>query len=599
MSQPASAAAAGTVAPVAVKAAAPRRPLPSIVLPVSKKQRMDSLDSAPAADDGDDGAGRSREDDEAVDEDDGEEGEDAAAAITPALLSAHNTPSPSFFAGLSHGPVINGRHTTNPRDPVLPPYLTRVRHAKQLVLISSDPRHDSKPFKAGKDMDSVEVIEDGGMVIGHDGRIVAVGTDAQIAAMYDKPVPPASASSSSSAAAPRGASDSHMLQTPNSSASHNSGSSLYTYVHELDARDCVVMPGLIDGHTHPVWAGDRVHEFALKLAGATYMDVHRAGGGIGFTVEHTKAASEATLLSLLLQRLDRALRQGTTLLEAKSGYGLELATELKMLRVIESASRVHPVELVATFCGAHSVPKGATAAEATQDVIAVQLPAIMAAKNSTAPGEGLSTLELIDVFCEKGVFELEDTRAILAAGLSAGLGANFHGDELSAIKAAELGAELGATAISHLEHISEAGMAQMAAAGVVATLLPTTAYILRIKPPPAKRMIDSGVAVALGSDFNPNAHCLSMPFVMNLACVYMGMTLPQALNAATINAAASLRRSATHGSLRAGKHGDFILLEAQSWEHLIYEMVDPPITAVFKKGKPVWKHRDGRVTGAQ
>lgn len=198
-----------------------------------------------------------------------------------------------------------------------------------------------------------------------------------------------------------------------------------------------------------MWAGDRCHEFKLKLAGATYMDIHKAGGGIGFTVTHTKAATEEDLLTKLIGRLDRALKLGTTLLEAKSGYGLELATELKMLKVIQKADEMHPIDLVANFCGAHSVPKGSTASEATHDVIHVQLPAIMSAKRSL----GLHTLTLIDVFNEKGVFESADTRAILEAGAREGLAINFHGDELSAIRAAELGAELNATAISHLEHV--------------------------------------------------------------------------------------------------------------------------------------------------
>jgi len=496
--------------------------------------------------------------------------------------SAHNTPSPSFFASTAGAsvPFVAGRYTHNPRSP-LPPYLTRVRHARQLVVVSSEVRHEQAPWKTKGDMDHVEIIEDGGMVIGHDGLIVAVGTDAEIAAQYDR------APSAALALGEGGVAVESL--------------SAYAYLHELDASGCVILPGLVDGHTHPVWAGDRVHEFSMKLAGATYMDVHKAGGGIAFTVEHTRRATEDELLSSLLARLDRALSMGTTLMEAKSGYGLDTETELKMLRVIERASRRHAVEVVATFCGAHSVPKGMTAAQATEDVIHKQLPAIMAAKAGSGCESdkecagGLKTLEFIDVFCEKGVFELEDTRSILRAGLAAGLHANFHGDELSAIRAAELGAEVGATVVSHLEHVSDEGMAQMASAGVVATLLPTTAYILRIAPPPARKLIDAGVCVALGSDFNPNAHCLSMPLTANLACVHMGLTLPQALNALTLNGAASLRRAQSHGSLRQGKVGDFLLLDAPKWEHLIYQLGDTPIGYVFKRGKMVWKKQDGHV----
>lgn len=198
------------------------------------------------------------------------------------------------------------------------------------------------------------------MIIGHDGLIVAVGPDSELVQKYD--------------------------------LAHTSSSSSPLYVNDLDCTGLVVLPGLVDGHTHPVWAGDRVHEFSMKLAGATYMDIHRAGGGIGYTVQHTREASEEALLSSLLQRLDRALKQGTTLLEAKSGYGLNLEHELKLLRVIHAANQIHPIDLVGNYCGGHSVPKGSTAAEATDDIIQKQIPAIMKAKQ-----DGLYTLEMIDV----------------------------------------------------------------------------------------------------------------------------------------------------------------------------------------------------------
>lgn len=361
-----------------------------------------------------------------------ESGAAAAAGVTSPAASSHNTPSAAFFAPAST-PMTAGRLTTNPCNP-LPAYLTRIRHAKQLVIVSSDPSHNSRPYKVGSSMDVVELIEDGGMVVGHDGRIVAVGSDAEIAAKYD--TPPAAAAGDGGSASP----------------------SAFAFQYELDARDLCILPGLVDGHTHPVWAGDRVHEFKLKLDGATYMEIHQAGGGIGYTVTHTRAASEESLLTSLLERLDRALRLGTTTLEAKSGYGLELDTELKMLRVIQKAHDLHPIDLVGNYCGAHSVPKGSTAAEATADILGKQLPAIMRAKGEM----GLSTLEMIDVFCEKGVFEREDTAKILKAGQEAGLAINFHGDELSPIQAAELGAELNATAISHLEHVSWARAQQAA-----------------------------------------------------------------------------------------------------------------------------------------
>ncbi|XP_028305637.1 putative imidazolonepropionase isoform X3 [Gouania willdenowi] len=328
-----------------------------------------------------------------------------------------------------------------------------------------------------------------------------------------------------------------------------------------------VLPGLVDAHTHPVWAGDRVHEFAMKLAGASYMDVHRAGGGIHFTVEHTQAANASDLLASLRGRLDRMLRAGTTLVECKSGYGLELQTELKMLRVIEEARKSLDVNISATYCGAHAVPRGKTVAEATDDILQVQLPRLKEEMSA-----GTLRVDNIDVFCERGVFDLDATRSILQAGKDLGLKINFHGDELHPMNSAQLGAELGALAISHLEEVTDEGIAAMATAQTAAVLLPTTAYILRLPQPRARDMIDAGVIVALGSDFNPNAYCCSMPIVMHLACVNMRMSMPEALAAATINAAYALGRSHTHGSLEVGKHGDLVLLNAPRWEHLIYQV---------------------------
>ncbi|KAJ3611956.1 hypothetical protein NHX12_020235 [Muraenolepis orangiensis] len=326
----------------------------------------------------------------------------------------------------------------------------------------------------------------------------------------------------------------------------------------IDATGMCVVPGLVDAHTHPVWAGDRVHEFAMKLAGATYMDVHRAGGGIHFTVEHTRAAPFADLLATLRARLGRMLRAGSTLVECKSGYGLELDTEVKMLEVIEAARRSLPLGISSTYCGAHAVPRGKTVAEATDDILRVQLPVL---KERLSSGE--LRVDNIDVFCERGVFDLDATRAILQAGKDMGLHINFHGDELHPMNSAQLGAELGALAISHLEEVTDEGIAAMATAKTAAVLLPQ---------PRARDMLDAGVIVALGSDFNPNAYCCSMPLVMHLACVNMKLSMPEALAAATINAAYALGRSDTHGSLEAGKQGDLLLLNCRRWEHLIYQL---------------------------
>jgi imidazolonepropionase len=372
-------------------------------------------------------------------------------------------------------------------------------------------------------MNDVCVIPNGTMIIGLDGRIHDIGTDEQLAPKY------ADASFEHDIDAEGKCVKNKIFFFRANMISHCS-------FHFFVPNQCrCVLPGLVDGHTHPVFAGDRCNEFKMKLAGATYMEVHAAGGGIHFTVRHTRAASEDELLKLLIGRLRRMGRFGTTLVEAKSGYGLDLDTELKMLRVLRRARDECPIEIVANYCGAHSVPQGSTAAEATRRIIDEYLPAIIQSKQ-----RGEIDVEFMDVFCEKGVFELEDSRRIMAAGAACGLHLNFHGDELNYTGSAEMGAELGACAISHLECISDAGIQAMADARTVATLLPTTAYVLRIHPPPARRLIDSQVPVALGTDFNPNAHCVSMPQAMNLACVLMKMTVAEALVAATINSAGNI-----------------------------------------------------------
>lgn len=416
-----------------------------------------------------------------------------------------------------------------------------VKGIGQLVTVA-----EGASYLAGKDMANIKVREAGAgplaVAVGQDGLIAMVGDQKQVLDVHDE----------------------------------------RSFTTVVDAKGCAVVPGLVDGHTHPVWAGDRVHEFAMKLAGASYMEVHAAGGGINFTVERTRAAEEEELLQLLLPRLRAMLGHGTTTVECKSGYGLDTSTEVKMLRVLHQARPLCPIEVSPTFCGAHSVPKGVTAAEATVDVIERQLPTIMKMKES-----GDLAVENIDVFCEKGVFEIEDSRKIMEAGRTAGLRLNFHGDELHPLGGAELGADLQAEAVSHLEEISDAGIRAMATSRSVAVILPTTAYILRLKPPPVRDMINCGMIVALGTDFNPNAHCLSMPLVMHLACVNLRMTLNEALAAATINAAHSIGRGASHGSLEVGKVGDMLVLSEKRWEHLVYQLGSTGVIRHVVKGGSV------------
>jgi len=427
------------------------------------------------------------------------------------------------------------------QDTLLPkkrPYRLRISHLAQLVCVEDVQKQG---FRTGEEMGNVNVIQDGTILVDQNGRITCVGTT-QDAPSIDS----------------------------------------YDIDFDIDGHHKSAIPGLCDAHTHSVWAGDRVYEFAMKLAGASYMDIHKMGGGINYTVKHTREASDESLYRDLTKRLGSMNSLGTTLLECKSGYGLETETELKMLRVIDRAQRELPfVDIVGNFCGAHSIPEDTTEEQALNSIVNEMLP--MLAKEQE---EGrLSSVKLIDVFAEEGVFTTGSARKVLQAGSEIGLLGNFHGDELTYQGCGELACEIQCRAVSHLEHVSDAGIAALKESHTAAVLLPTTAYVLRISPPPARKIIDSGVPVALGSDFNPNAHCLSMPHVMNLACVTMNMTVEEALVASTLNAAYSMGMQETHGSLEVGKHGDILLVDAPRWEHVIYQFGGiPPLYAVIKDG---------------
>eukprot|EP01028_Stygiella_incarcerata_P007645 TRINITY_DN317_c0_g2_i1.p1 TRINITY_DN317_c0_g2~~TRINITY_DN317_c0_g2_i1.p1 ORF type:complete len:460 (-),score=121.89 TRINITY_DN317_c0_g2_i1:800-2065(-) len=413
-------------------------------------------------------------------------------------------------------------------------YRLRIRNASQVVRVCDD----GSPVKIGVAMNDVCLLENGTIIVDETGCISDIGSDKEMKEKYVG----------------------------------------CTFDADIDADGKSVLPGFVDGHTHPVWSGDRVGEFSMKLEGATYMDVHKAGGGINFTVRHTRESPKEELKELCRARFDRMIRLGTTLVEAKSGYGLDVETEMKMLEVIHEVSQDVPIEVVGTYL-AHSVPRGMEEKEAADNVVNEQIPEMIRRK-----ALGKISPELCDVFHEKGVFEGESALRILRAGKEAGLELNFHGDELHPMGSCELGAQLGALAVSHVENITEDGIKAMAEKKCVAVVLPTTFFILRIDPPPVRKMIEADVPLALASDFNPNAHCMSMPFVMLLGCVKCHMTLNEALVAVTINAAASINRSKTHGSIEVGKMGDFVIVDSPRWEHVVYEMTDPPITHIIKSG---------------
>ncbi|MBP7776603.1 MAG: imidazolonepropionase [Acidobacteria bacterium] len=347
----------------------------------------------------------------------------------------------------------------------------------------------------------------------------------------------------------------------------------------IDGRGTTVVPGFVDSHTHVVFAGDRREELARRLGGATYAEIAALGGGIVGTVTATRAATEGELVDAALPRLADALAQGTTTCEVKSGYGLDTATELKMLRAIRALATRQPVDLSPTFMGAHEIPieyRGRRD-DYVRLVIDEMLPAVAR--------EGLA--EWNDVFCEQGVFTPEESRAILDAGKPLGLRPRIHADELAPSGGALTAAAVGAVSADHLIHVDEAGADALAQAGVVATLLPAAAFFLKLgRYAPARMLVERGVPVALATDMNPGGgFSPSMPFVIALAAFGMGLTLEEALVAATVNGAAALRRSHDIGSLEQGKLLDCVLIDGTLAD--LARIGAPVVAGVVKHGRPV------------
>ena len=352
----------------------------------------------------------------------------------------------------------------------------------------------------------------------------------------------------------------------------------------IDGEGCTVVPGFVDPHTHLVFAGDRRDELRRRLAGATYAEIAASGGGIVKTVTATRAATEHELVDLARKRLAEMLSYGTTTAEAKSGYGLELAAERRMLRAIKTVSAGQPIDLTATFMGAHEVPveyRGRRA-DYVKLIIGDMLPAIAE--------QGLA--EWCDVFCEQGVFTPDESRAILEAGLRLGLKARIHADELALSGGSRVAAEVGARSADHLIFVDEAHARLLADRGVVATLLPAAAFFLKLgRYAPARMLIEQGVAVALATDLNPGGgFTTSMPFVMTLACFGMNLTLEEALVGATINAAASIDRADSIGSLETGKQLDAVIVNGMLTD--LIRVGGPVIGKVIKQGRVVYSRTD-------
>jgi imidazolonepropionase len=349
----------------------------------------------------------------------------------------------------------------------------------------------------------------------------------------------------------------------------------------IHAYGKTVMPGLVDPHTHLVFAGSRENEFAMRIQGKTYLEIAAAGGGINATVAATRQASKAELAFSARRSLSRMLILGTTTVEAKSGYGLDLETELRMLEVIQGLNEDEPMTVVPTFMGAHEIPPELRQTpEAYVDLVINQMiPAVAERKLA----------RFCDVFCETGVFSVGQTERIFRAAQAAGLEARVHADELTDFGGAAMAARMKARTADHLLCANDDGIRAMAQAGVIAVLLPGTAYFLHMQRyARARDMIAAGVPVALATDFNPGS-CMteSMPLIMNMACTQMRMLPAEAVTAVTINAAWAIGEQDSIGSLEVGKQADLLVLDAPNHEHLCYHFGVNLVEKVVKNGKVV------------
>jgi len=413
-----------------------------------------------------------------------------------------------------------------------------VRHADQLVTVAGHSDHPA----TGTGLREVGLVADGAVAVAGD-RVLAAGPTVEVERSI----------------------------------------SLVDGAEVIDAVGKTVLPGFVDPHTHLVFAGSRESELPQRLAGASYLEILQAGGGIMSTVRATRTEDEETLARLTRARLDAALSYGTTTVEIKSGYGLATDAELKQLRAARRAARGHTVRAVATFLGAHAVPpEDAGEPDRYLDrVVHEMIPAVADADLAA----------FCDVFCEPGVFTVAQSRRVLEAGLAAGLRPKLHADELSPGGGAELAAELGAISADHLVHASDRGLERMAAAGVVAVLLPGTTFsLMGNRYAPARRMVEAGVAVALATDANPGSSPTeSMQMILNLACLQLRLSPEEAIVAATINAAHAIGLAAEVGSIEVGKRADLVLYDAPGYAYLPYHYGTNLAESVIAAGRVAWE----------
>jgi imidazolonepropionase len=349
-----------------------------------------------------------------------------------------------------------------------------------------------------------------------------------------------------------------------------------------DAGGAIVVPGLVDCHTHLAFGGWRADEFERRILGATYLDIARAGGGIRATVARTRAASTEALVARCERHLREMVALGVTAVEAKSGYGLSVEHELRLLEVYDRLRARTPLRLVATLLGAHAVPPEFDGrSDAYADLVAEAMVPAAAARGLAA---------FCDVFVEEGAFTVAQARRVLRAGLAHGLRPRLHADQLSAGGGAELAAEVGAASADHLEHVGPRGIAALAAAGVVAVSLPLASLYLGQPPLPARRLIEAGVPVAVATDFNPgSAPSCHLPLALTLACTLQRMTPAEALKGATVFAARAAGLEAEAGSLAPGRPADFAVLEAESVEQWLYHFRANACLRTVVAGREAWR----------
>lgn len=404
-----------------------------------------------------------------------------------------------------------------------------IKHATELVTVSG------YAAKKGTEMSSLNIINDGALII-EEGIIKRVGKTDDILDGLD--------------------------------------ASRFTVI---DAKGKSVLPGFIDSHTHFIFAGYRAHEFSWRLSGMSYMEIMRRGGGIINSVSETQKATLEELVALGKKRLDSMLSMGVTTVEGKSGYGLDYDNEIKQLQAMHMLNKSHPMDVVATFMGAHAIPlEFKNDPDAYIDYLIAQvLPHVVK----------LGLAEFCDVFCEEGVFTVEQSRRLLEAARNLGLKIKIHADEMASSGGSRLAVELNAVSADHLLHISDDDIERIAVSNVVATLLPLTAFCLKEPFARARYMIDKGCAIALATDFNPgSSFSESIPLVFALATIYMGMTPEETVCALTLNAASAIDRAKTAGSLDPGKIGDLVILEFPSYLYIPYHTGVNSVEKVIKRG---------------